>query len=71
MKLFKKLKNNTSFSVYQDKRYISFLPTILWSKIDHHPDAQRHNLKSVVEIGWLHFHVLIPICNKRGDNERR
>lgn len=67
MKLFKDLKSckehrkeyrikpTIEFYVDKDHYLFSFLPTILW-----HPWVYRYpNSEGVIDIWWLHFHILI------------
>ena len=67
MKLIKDLKNckghrkqyrikpTIRFLVDKDDYYFSFLPTVLWQ-----PWVYRYpNIDGIVDIWWLHFHILI------------
>lgn len=52
----KKYRIKLTVKFMADKRnyLFSFIPTVVWT-----PWIYRHNWVSVVDIWWLHFHILI------------
>ena len=47
-----------------DSYYFSFIPTVLWM-----PWIYRYpNLDGVIDIWWLHFHILIGKWEQIGDD---
>ena len=50
-----RIKPIIKFEIDREQYYFSFFPTILWS-----PWIYRYpNIEGVVDIWWLHFHILI------------